>query len=108
MTKQCYFPAAIETQGDLGSYLQKKGRIETYKALKFALDIARYVLIASGNLKLAFLLLPSILFGFFLLRPSLNLYQFIPNKYNQMVTNMPKIVVSDAPSSFIFHISCVL
>nr|CAD1819916.1 unnamed protein product [Ananas comosus var. bracteatus] len=27
--------------GDLGSYLQRKGRIETYKALKFALDIAR-------------------------------------------------------------------
>ncbi|XP_020107154.1 serine/threonine-protein kinase STY17-like isoform X2 [Ananas comosus] len=27
--------------GDLGSYLQRKGRIDTYKALKFALDIAR-------------------------------------------------------------------
>lgn len=29
-------------QGDLASYLQKKGRISTSKALRFALEIARY------------------------------------------------------------------
>ncbi|KAF3337853.1 dual specificity protein kinase shkC-like isoform X2 [Carex littledalei] len=28
-------------KGDLGSYLQKKGRLSTHKALRFALDIAR-------------------------------------------------------------------
>lgn len=33
----------FETQGDLGSYLQKKGRLQTHKALRFALDIARYI-----------------------------------------------------------------
>lgn len=30
-------------QGDLGSYIQKKGRLKTHKALRFALDIARHV-----------------------------------------------------------------
>lgn len=28
-------------KGDLGSYIQKKGRLKTHKALRFALDIAR-------------------------------------------------------------------
>lgn len=34
-------------QGDLGCYLQKKGRLSPSKALRFALDIARQVLIFS-------------------------------------------------------------
>lgn len=32
-------------QGDLGSYLQKKGRISPSKALKYALDVARQVVL---------------------------------------------------------------
>ena len=31
------------SQGDLGSYLQKKGRLSPSKVLRFALDIARHV-----------------------------------------------------------------
>lgn len=34
-------------QGDLGCYLQKKGRLSPSKALRFALDIARQVLFFS-------------------------------------------------------------
>ncbi|MBA0749299.1 hypothetical protein Gogos_003246, partial [Gossypium gossypioides] len=36
--------------GDLGSYLQKKGRLSPSKALRFALDIARHVLCARNVL----------------------------------------------------------
>ncbi|XP_022761447.1 dual specificity protein kinase shkC-like isoform X2 [Durio zibethinus] len=37
------------SNGDLGSYLQKKGRLSPSKALKFALDIARNVLLDNGG-----------------------------------------------------------
>lgn len=37
-------------QGDLGSYLQKKGRLSLPKALRFALDIARHVQFSSNKL----------------------------------------------------------
>lgn len=34
----------LNFQGDLASYLQKKGRLSPSKALRFALDIARQVI----------------------------------------------------------------
>ncbi|KAI3984452.1 hypothetical protein MKX01_031076 [Papaver californicum] len=41
-------------KGDLGSYLQKKGRLSPSKALRFSLDIARNILLDSaGQLKVA-------------------------------------------------------
>lgn len=39
-----------EFQGDLGNYLQKKGRLQASKVLRFALDIARHVLLFYENL----------------------------------------------------------
>ncbi|PPR87023.1 hypothetical protein GOBAR_AA33667 [Gossypium barbadense] len=48
------FPMMIVSEyhpkGDLGSYLQKKGRLSPSKALRFALDIARHVLRARNVL----------------------------------------------------------
>lgn len=38
-----YVTVLILLQGDLGVYLHKKGRLSPSKALRFALDIARYV-----------------------------------------------------------------
>ncbi|KAL5997968.1 hypothetical protein ACLOJK_008902 [Asimina triloba] len=46
LDKDCY-----TDPGDLGTYLQKKGRLHLSKALKLALDIARHVLLClKGNL----------------------------------------------------------
>ena len=39
-----FFWLGCNFQGDLGSYLQKKGRLSPSKVLRFALDIARHVL----------------------------------------------------------------
>lgn len=45
-------------QGDLGSYLQKKGRLSPSKALRFALDIARHVQFIFQPLLLKCLMVP--------------------------------------------------
>ncbi|XP_070006285.1 integrin-linked protein kinase 1-like isoform X3 [Nicotiana sylvestris] len=37
-------------RGDLGSYLQKKGRLSPSKGLRFALDVARNILLDNGGL----------------------------------------------------------
>ena len=42
--KDIYLFYLIYCQGDLASYLKRKGRLKANKVLRFALDIARYLL----------------------------------------------------------------